>query len=203
MATASPAKRSAAAKPAAKQSAQEIEAGAVSRREFLYYIWGASIVLIGGQITAGLIWFAMPRFKEGEFGGVFKFAPEELPNAGDAPVTVPAGRFHVSHPEDGLVVLYQVCTHLGCLPKWDPVNGRFSCPCHGSQFQLGGSYITGPAPRGLDRFPLTITLANGETRTNADTGGPIPVSDIALDEIVDIAVDTGARINGPGQGETL
>jgi cytochrome b6-f complex iron-sulfur subunit len=198
MATANPTTGAAATAPA---KAQTVEVSPVSRREFLYYIWGASIALLLGEATAAIIWFALPRFREGEFGGVIPVALEDLPNAGDAPVSQPAGRFHVSHtPEGGFVVLYGVCTHLGCLPKWEPVNTRFACPCHGSQYQLDGRYITGPAPRGLDRFPVTITLADGSTRTNAEDGWPIDISDIALEDIVRVDVNTGVRVTGPAHG---
>lgn len=198
MATATPRTGAAAAAPA---RAQTVEVSPVSRREFLYYIWGASIALLLGEATAAIIWFALPRFREGEFGGVIPVALEDLPEVGDGPVSQPAGRFHVSHtPEGGLVVLYAVCTHLGCLPKWEPVNDRFACPCHGSQYQIDGRYITGPAPRGLDRFPLIITLADGSTRTNAIDGMPIDIRDIALEDIVRVDVNTGARITGPAHG---
>ena len=99
----------AVARPAA---APGVQVTAPSRREFLNYIWIASMALLLGETSAGLIWFAFPRFKEGEFGGTFAFDPAELPSAGAAPVTVASGRFHISHTPDGLRALYQVCTHL-------------------------------------------------------------------------------------------
>jgi cytochrome b6-f complex iron-sulfur subunit len=198
MATANPTTGAATTAPA---KAQTVEVSPVSRREFLYYIWGASIALLLGEASAAVIWFALPRFREGEFGGVIPVSLDDLPTAGDAPVSIPSGRFHVAHTaEGGFVVLYGVCTHLGCLPKWEPVNTRFACPCHGSQYQLDGRYITGPAPRGLDRFPVTITLADGSTRTNAVDGWPINISDIALEDIVRVDVNTGARVTGPAHG---
>lgn len=198
MATANPTQGAASA---ASAKAPAVEVSAVSRREFLYYIWGASIALLLGEVGAALIWFGLPRFREGEFGGVIPVALEDLPEAGDAPLSIPAGRFHVSHtPEGGLVALYGVCTHLGCLPKWEPVAVRFACPCHGSQYEVDGRWITGPAPRGLDRFPLTITLADGSSRTNGADGWPIDITDITLDEIVSVAVNTGARVTGPQHG---
>ena len=84
----------AVARPAA---APGVQVTAPSRREFLNYIWVASALLALGETAAVLIWFAFPRFKEGEFGGTFAFDPEELPGAGAAPVTVSSGRFHISH----------------------------------------------------------------------------------------------------------
>lgn len=197
MATATPTQ----ARAEAVSKAPAVEVSPVSRREFLYYIWGASIALMLGQVGAVIVWYALPRFKEGEFGGTFTVPVSDLPAPGDAPVSVPEGRFHISAtPEGGLVVLYGVCTHLGCLPKWEPVNVRFACPCHGSQFQSDGRYITGPAPRGLDRFPLTVVLNDGRTLTNAADGLPIDLSGISTDQIALVRVDTGRKITGPAHG---
>lgn len=174
-----------------------VEVAGPSRREFLYYIWGASIVLLLGQSTAGLIWFALPRFREGEFGGTFRFSGADVPSAGDAPLSIPSGRFHIAHLEDDSVVaLYGVCTHLGCLPKWDEGTVRFRCPCHGSQFRGNGTYIEGPAPRGLDRFLLTVTFTDGSEASNPD-GLPIAVNGR---EIASLAINTGERITGPAHG---
>ncbi len=195
MATASAAKGVRASENAAAKAAQQVEVSPPNRREFLYYIWGASIVLLMGEAGAGLIWFIFPRFKEGEFGGIFTINPSEVPEAGGAPVSVPAGRFHISHTvNDDLVILYGVCTHLGCLPKWVDTNNRFECPCHGSKYERDGTYIEGPAPRSLDRFNTTVTFADGTVETTADfAGDPIPLQGR---KIVSISVDTGNRIMG-------
>ncbi len=184
-------------KSALAQRAQKkevaVEISAPSRREFLYYIWGASIVMLLGQTTAGIIWFSLPRFREGEFGGVFRVDGTALPPMGDAPQNEPAGRFWASNTNQGFMALYAVCTHLGCLPKWVPANGRFECPCHGSKFEADGEYIEGPAPRGMDRFTVTVTFTNGEVESNAGTGDPIPLNGR---QIAEVAVDTGTRVNG-------
>ncbi|MDX1991910.1 MAG: Rieske 2Fe-2S domain-containing protein [bacterium] len=178
-----------------------VDVAAPSRREFLYYIWGGSMALLLGQATAGLIWFALPRFREGEFGGTFRFSGGDIPAAGEPPLAIPEGRFHIAHLEDGrLVTLYGVCTHLGCLPKWDDPNVRFNCPCHGSQYNRDGTWITGPAPRGLDRFRTTVSFTNGEVEQQDEVGTPIPVNGR---EISEIAIDTGDRVNGPAHGVTL
>lgn len=201
MTTATPTKATAAAPSAAQQKAAEVEVAGINRREFLYYIWGASMLMLLGGTGAVTIWFALPRFKEGEFGGIIPFDPAALPRPGDAPVTVPEGRFHIANvPNAGLVALYQVCTHLGCLPKWETGQDRFACPCHGSIYELDGRWVGGPAPRGLDRFPMTIVLNDGTTRSSDSTGRPIPLVGFTQAEITAIRVDTGARINGPPHG---
>jgi cytochrome b6-f complex iron-sulfur subunit len=186
------------------ETAEKVTVAPPSRREFLYYIWGASVVLLLGEVGAGILWFAYPRFAEGTFGGVFNFSGENVPLPGGTPVSVPTGRFHVSNIDpqntvgepEGLVVLYGVCTHLGCLPSWTPANQRFECPCHGSKFERGGQYIEGPAPRSLDRFAITVTFDDGTVETTNEVGDPIP---LAGRRIANIEIDTGTRIRREGE----
>ena len=40
-------------------------------------------------------------------------------------------------------------------------SGRFECPCHGSKYDIGGEWIEGPAPRGMDRYPLAVDKTSG------------------------------------------
>jgi cytochrome b6-f complex iron-sulfur subunit len=43
------------------------------------------------------------------------------------------------------------CTHLGCIVQYHPEGEpHFGCNCHGSQFDINGKNIAGPAP-----LPLT------------------------------------------------
>jgi cytochrome b6-f complex iron-sulfur subunit len=196
MASASVTKAQASQPAKAKPAAQ---VAAPSRREFLYYIWGASIALILGEAGAGLVWFALPRFKAGEFGGTFGNDKllDKVPAEGSAPVNIPEGRFWLSNvPGEGFVSLYGVCTHLGCLPKWVPTNNRFECPCHGSKYQMDGHYIEGPAPRSLDRFVTTLTFEDGSTATTNANGDPIPLNG---KKIVSIAVNTGSKVQRAGR----
>jgi cytochrome b6-f complex iron-sulfur subunit len=154
--------------------------------------------LLLGQSTVGILWFMYPRFKEGTFGGTFKFDPVRLPRVPDtAPASEPAGRFHVSYVSAGIVTLYGVCTHLGCLPKWVPTNNRFECPCHGSKYNLDGTYIEGPAPRGLDRFVTTIIFKDDTSVTMDAEGNPIPLGNYTVEDIKEISINTGSKIQLP------
>ena len=62
--------------------------------------------------------------------------------------------------EAGYVALYQKCVHLGCRVPWCESSQWFECPCHGSKYNRVGEKQGGPAPRGLDRFPLDVTGGN-------------------------------------------
>lgn len=41
------------------------------------------------------------------------------------------------------------CTHLGCHLTWNPEEGTYDCPCHGSRFDEKGNLIDGPAQEDL------------------------------------------------------
>jgi cytochrome b6-f complex iron-sulfur subunit len=77
--------------------------------------------------------------------------------------------------EAGVVALFQTCPHLGCRVPSCESSQWFECPCHGSRYNRVGEKRGGPAPRGMDRFAMTVS------------GGAL-------------TVDTGARIQGPPIG---
>ncbi len=174
------------------------EYSGINRREFLYYIWGASMVMLTGATAGALLWYMLPRFRAGEFGGDFSLPGSQIPSLDGPPLDNPQGRFWLSNTEAGVQGFYKVCTHLGCLYKWVGTNNRFECPCHGSKFQANGLYIEGPAPRSLDRFELTATL-NDDTEVTADEQGILHADDVS--QIKALIVHTGRRIKGPPAGQ--
>jgi cytochrome b6-f complex iron-sulfur subunit len=128
----------------------------MNRREFLTYAWGAALGVLGLVGGVASFQFLYPRFRAGEFGGTFDIPLAQLPDPSAAPQPFTAGKFWLVTTEDGSPkAIYMVCTHLGCLYKWEPSNVRFECPCHGSKFSHDGFYIEGPAPRSLDYFDVT------------------------------------------------
>lgn len=189
----------------------------MSRREFLYYLWGASMALALAESGGALVWFLLPRFKPGEFGGAFTVPLDQVPQEDGPPAEYPKGRFWLVNlgahavgdarhppgfaPPPGVLALYKVCVHLGCLYQWKSTDNRFYCPCHGSKFLKDGTRIHSPATRNLDVFILRAVDGQGnvlaETKTgNADddptAGGPI----ILPDGTVALQVDTSKRIKG-------
>lgn len=177
------------------QPAEFAQIPGLSRREFLYYAWAGSMALLLAQTGGILVWFGLPRFRAGEFGGTFTV--NSAPPPGSPPVDNPAGKFWLTTSEDnGITAIYKVCTHLGCLYKWVDANNRFECPCHGSKFNLTGTYIEGPAPRSLDRFHITVVTSGGTLESNP-AGDPVVVSDVS--SVSAIIVDTGTKIKRAGR----
>jgi nitrite reductase/ring-hydroxylating ferredoxin subunit len=54
----------------------------------------------------------------------------------------------------GIYAMTTICTHMGCTVGL-PIGTRITCPCHGSQYDLGGGNLVGPAILPLVHFPVT------------------------------------------------
>jgi cytochrome b6-f complex iron-sulfur subunit len=184
----------------------------ITRREFLNYVWGASMALFMAELGGAIYAFSLPRFREGEFGGpkTIGTVGEKLPQPDSDPVAYPDVKTWIVNvgPQgaaqggghQGLVALYKVCVHLGCLYAWVESNHRFECPCHGSKYQLDGTYIEGPAPRDADRFVVQLVDKDGKVVAQTDNtagssnwGAPIPLPDNASD--LTIVVQTGEKVD--------
>jgi cytochrome b6-f complex iron-sulfur subunit len=188
----------------------------ITRREFLYYIWGGSMAILLVEFSGLLVWFMLPRFREGEFGGTFTLPIDTLPDKNAPPFNFPEGRFwlvnldttvevgcermYEAPGDDGQIVgtaaIYKVCTHLGCIYAWNDPNNRFECPCHGSKYRLDGRRIEAPAPRDLDRFKLSAlddsdnVLATSELVDGSYDALQLPPATTKLQ------VDTGDKKDG-------
>ncbi|HCB33997.1 MAG TPA: hypothetical protein DEP69_02130, partial [Acidimicrobiaceae bacterium] len=74
--------------------------------------------------------------------------------------------------KQGYVALWQKCPHLGCKVPVCGSSQWFECPCHGSQYNRVGEKKAGPAPRGMDRFPVAVENGNVFVDTGKVSQGP-------------------------------
>jgi Rieske Fe-S protein len=65
------------------------------------------------------------------------------------------------------VALSMQCTHEGC-PVKPPVGGVITCPCHGSQYDLEGRVLHGPAQFALARYETTFDGRTGRLTVTID-----------------------------------
>jgi cytochrome b6-f complex iron-sulfur subunit len=141
----------------------------VDRRRFLNGTWK----VLGLALIAEGVWTSYdilnPRPAQG-FGSVVD-AGSVADYAAEGTVKYfLSGRFYVTQYKGGLRALYQKCPHLGCRVPFCQSSGRFECPCHGSVYNLIGEYVSGPAPRGMDRFGISIS---GDGRVQVDTANVV------------------------------
>ncbi len=66
------------------------------------------------------------------------------------------GTFIVRRQNGEVMVLSNICTHLGCHVSWHPDLQHYVSPCHNGHFDLYGQVVSGPPPRPLDEFKTKI-----------------------------------------------
>ena len=127
----------------------------IDRRRFLNGSWK----VLGGALNAEADWTSYdilhPKPSEGFGGAVQVGTVDDFKEEGTVQYFL-NGRFYVTQYQDGLRAIYQKCPHLGCRVPYCDSAQQFQCPCHGSIYNIIGEYLQGPAPRGMDRFPITI-----------------------------------------------
>jgi cytochrome b6-f complex iron-sulfur subunit len=155
------------------------EALGVSRRQFLNRGIVTGMVLGLSGFGASVLAFLWPQVKGGfgskitvgkitdinqqiQLGSGFYYYPEGRMWITNYPASALDKARKVYSPselagmEAGLVALYQKCVHLGCRVPQCVTSQWFECPCHGSQYNQVGEKKGGPAPRGLDRFAMSV-----------------------------------------------
>jgi cytochrome b6-f complex iron-sulfur subunit len=153
--------------------------GAFAAAGFVAFLWPTASGGFGQPVNIGKLDDIKDGIRDGQ--GFFyapsartwvtAYPPDALPKA--ASIYAPS---ILAGMQEGIVALYQKCPHLGCRVPQCVTSQWFECPCHGSQYNQVGEKKAGPAPRGMDRFPVTVA-ANG-----------------------DVVVNTGQIVTGPAIG---
>jgi cytochrome b6-f complex iron-sulfur subunit len=153
--------------------------GEMTRRTFMRRLVGVGVGLLSLEFLAGTLAFLWPNVREGlggrvALGSAADVAATEPEWTRGLPfiynkarlflVNVPAAKSlvegtgqDVPDPGEDVLALYRKCPHLGCqIPQLCDASKWFECLCHGSKYNVIGEKRDGPAPRGMDRFPLTL-----------------------------------------------
>lgn len=165
---------------------------AVSRRMFLNRAWTATFATFLGFFGMSTLSFLWPKLSGGfgtaiTVGDAAEILKQVGPDGGYKPLFNPEGRFWLTYydgtgdspvyaavgaTELKIQALYRKCVHLGCSVPHCSKSMLFECPCHGSKYRLHGEYYGGPAPRGLDRFPVSVAAGKLVVDTGALEVGP-------------------------------
>ena len=122
-----------------------------TRRHVLLY-GAAALAAAAGLGSYVSLEFVTPWSRGRTRNAVVVGFPEEIPVG--TVMVVPTARAFVGRTAEGFFALSTVCPHLGCVLRWLPIEQRFHCPCHGSQFELGGRVLNGPARQDLSPLEL-------------------------------------------------
>ena len=77
--------------------------------------------------------------------------PDELAPGQGAIVRSGLKKLAVYRDADGMLsACSAVCTHLGCIVRWNDQPSTWDCPCHGSRFAPDGAVLHGPAIGNLE-----------------------------------------------------
>jgi menaquinol-cytochrome c reductase iron-sulfur subunit len=66
------------------------------------------------------------------------------------------GVFAVREDSTKVIVLSNICTHLGCQVTWLADIEEYVSPCHNGHFDMKGKVTFGPPPRPLDEYETKI-----------------------------------------------
>ena len=147
----------------------------------LAFLWPSGVGGFGSQVTT--------KLSEAKKSWIEKKEPFYVPEARTYLQPYPEGALVAGAAvyekdaswkgmEAGVVAIYQKCVHLGCRVPWCAASQWFECPCHGSKYNRVGEKRDGPAPRGLDRWPVVIS---GDDITIDTSGTPINGPAISTD----------------------
>ncbi|MCC6476390.1 ubiquinol-cytochrome c reductase iron-sulfur subunit [bacterium] len=131
-----------------------LEESELNRRKFLKLLSGGalSLAMAGTAITS--VEYLSPNVL---FEDETRFRirrPEEV--AVGTVIYLPKQKVYVVRKSEGFIAFTTVCTHLGCMTRYEPENNRIFCPCHGSQYTTEGVVTAGPAPKALPRLEIVL-----------------------------------------------
>ena len=127
----------------------------ISRRDFCAAVGLTACAVAAAGAAVVFVEFLKPRVLF-EPPTAFSAGPPEAIAIGSV-VTNVEHRAYVVRLADGFRALSAVCTHLGCITRFQPDLDIIACPCHGSKFTLAGDVIAGPAPRALRWLQISLS----------------------------------------------
>jgi cytochrome b6-f complex iron-sulfur subunit len=149
---AAPATAAAAAPATASQ-------GRSSRRRFLGWLGGLTVVSTAAMVMTPVVAFLIPS-KSGAAGGggkVLVGTTADIPAGSGKVVAMGSKPAIVVNTDQGVKAYSAICTHLGCVVAWNDMIGVIQCPCHDGHFNPAtGAVVSGPPPNPLPTINVSV-----------------------------------------------
>jgi cytochrome b6-f complex iron-sulfur subunit len=157
----------------------------------LYFLWPNITEGLGGQVNLGTaedLSAINPQWAEGlpyiynQANLFFVNVPAakarvEGEGSVSSPIADPGANVdeELPLPDRSVIALWRKCPHLGCqVPQVCEASQWFECLCHGSKYSILGEKRDGPAPRGMDHFPVSVVDGAYVVDTAEVVSGPPP-----------------------------
>lgn len=128
----------------------------VRRRGFLGLMLGGIGAALGAMFAWPVLRYLSPRSGGGAEAKV-RVARDKVPVGGAFLLEFRGRPAVLLQPKPGdFIALSAVCTHLGCIVKWQKAQREFLCPCHGGRFSSAGEVLGGPPPKPLESFKVAL-----------------------------------------------
>jgi cytochrome b6-f complex iron-sulfur subunit len=94
-------------------------------------------------------------------------------------MSVPGAAVFVGRDSNGVYAMTTTCTHAGCdMSSGQAISTRIVCGCHGSQFDLNGDVVNGPANSPLVHYAVSVDASgaitvHGTQEVSAATRSPV------------------------------
>jgi cytochrome b6-f complex iron-sulfur subunit len=144
-------------------AAQAAEPRPATRRRFLRYLLGFSVVSSLVMLAAPAVAFLVPPKPgtEGAGGKISAGTTADIPPGKGKVVPMGSKPVIVVNGENGVTAFSAICTHLGCIVAFDDTNAVIVCPCHDGRFNPAtGAVVSGPPPAPLQA--VTVSVENDE-----------------------------------------
>ncbi len=129
----------------------------LTRRDFIGTVIRLGLFATLAAMVLPALSYLAPITKRGPAGGLADAGGVDDIAVGSAKKVIMAGSaVIIIRTPQGFKALSAVCTHLGCLVGWDQARGQIACPCHGGVFNVDGKVISGPPPKPLPSYEVSV-----------------------------------------------
>ena len=138
-------------------------ASSASRRRFLRWLGGLTILSTGAMVLTPIIGFLVPTPSSagGNGGRVLVGTTDDIPPGTGKVVAMGSKPAIVVNTDAGVKAYSAICTHLGCVVAWNDLSSQIVCPCHGGVFNpTNGAVVSGPPPTPLP--PITVAVEGNQ-----------------------------------------